>query len=120
MINHDGSSAGGRGVGDKTILDPIRYAVELISYGLRRAGITDSGIIRAEILESAKEALEKGGIRLTHTSDFYTARRYWRSIPPACLAWPSERSSLLSNDQRVQETLFVRIERVVTEVLADL
>ena len=96
--------------------DPIRHAVEMLVKDLRKAGAID-GAIRTEILETAKEALEGGGsvVRATDGDD-----------PGAMLADAAGLFLLIfqaigadHRDQRVQETLFSRIECALTEVLAD-
>jgi hypothetical protein len=118
MMNNDGSSVGRRGILAGTSEDPIRLAVEVIVKGLRTAGLTDGGMIRTEILESAKEALETGGLVMqkadAHGQDMSV-------VDPAGMFDLVFRAiGLDHHDQRVQETLFGRIERVLTEVLADL
>jgi hypothetical protein len=118
MMDNDGSSAGRRGAPDAISKDPIRHAVELIVKGFRTAGVTDSGTIRAEILESAKEAFETGG-SMTRKADLHG--RDMTVVDPAGMFRLVFRAIGSDHyDQRVQETLFGRIERDVTEVLADL
>src|ERR1700758_178388 len=97
--------------------DPIRRAVEMLVKDLREGGAIGDAAIRTEILEAAKEALEGGGsvVRATDGDD-----------PGAMLADAAGLFLLIfqaigadHRDQRVQETLFSRIECALAEVLAD-
>jgi hypothetical protein len=89
----------------------------MIVKGLRKAGVTAADAIRTEVLAAAKEALEGEGSveRATGGDD-----------PGATLAEAAGFFLLIfraigadHREQRVQETLLVRIECALAEVLAD-
>ena len=97
--------------------DPIRHALVMIVKDFRDAGVHENDLIRAEILAAAKQALdaedavvpcaaaEDGNVMLADAAGIFR--------------WIFKAIGVDHRDQRIQETLYGRIERALAEVLAD-